>query len=114
MAGQSLNVNSTLQCPHGGSVRIISANVRVKVDSAYAALSADQYIVSGCPFQIPAPSGTIPSPCLTVRWTVADLRTKVNSTPTLSRSSVGLCLSAQQVPQGPVTIVNTQPRAQSQ
>ena len=114
MAGQSLNVNSTLQCPHGGSVQIISTNVRVKVDSAFAALSTDQYIVSGCPFQIPAPSGTIPSPCLTVQWTVTDLRTKVNSTPTLSRSSVGLCLNAQQVPQGPVTIVNTQLRAQTQ
>ena len=31
MAGNTLNVTSTLMCPHGGSVQIISANVRVKV-----------------------------------------------------------------------------------
>ena len=113
MAGQSLNVNSTLQCPHGGSVRIISTNVRVKVDDAYAALATDQFIVSGCPFQIPVGTGTVPSPCLTVRWTLTDLRVKVNSAATLGQGSVGLCLNAQQAPQGPVTIVNTQLRAKS-
>jgi len=114
VAGNTLNVNSTLQCPHGGAVQIISANVRVKVDGAYAALSTDQFVISGCPFQIPAPSGTIPSPCLTVKWVVTDMRAKVNSTQTLSRSSVGLCQNAQQVPQGPVVIANTQVRAQTQ
>lgn len=114
MAGQSLNINSTLQCPHGGSVQIISANTRVKADSAFAALATDQYVISGCPFQIPVGPGTVPSPCLTVRWVVTDVRAKVNSTPTLSRSSVGLCLNAQQVPQGPVVITNTQVRIQSQ
>ena len=114
MAGNTLNINSSLQCPHGGSVKIISANARVKVDSAFAALATDQFVVSGCPFQIPAPSGTIPSPCLTVKWTVSDMRAKVNSTPTLSLSSVGLCQNAQQVPQGPVVIANTQVRVKSQ
>ena len=114
MAGNTLNINSTLQCPHGGSVQIISANVRVKADSAYAALATDQYVISGCPFQIPVGAGTVPSPCVTVQWIVTDLRVKVNGTPTLSRSSVGLCLSALQVPQGSVIIANTQVRAQSQ
>jgi hypothetical protein len=114
MAGNTLNVNSTLQCPHGGSIKIISTNVRVKVDNAYAALSTDQYMVSGCPFQIPIGTGTIPSPCLTVKWILSDMRVKVNSTATLSRSSVGLCQNAQQVPQGAVVIANTQVKAQSQ
>jgi len=114
MAGNTLNVTSTLQCPHGGSVQIISANVRVKADSAFAALATDQFLISGCPFQIPIGVGTVPSPCLTVQWIVTDLRTKANGTPTLSRTSVGLCLNALQIPQGPVTIVNTQVRAQSQ
>lgn len=114
MAGNTLNVNSSLQCPHGGTVQIISANARVKVDNAFAALATDQFVISGCPFQIPAPSGTIPSPCLTVQWVLTDLRAKVNSTPTISRSSVGLCQNASQVPQGPVVIVNTQVRVKSQ
>jgi hypothetical protein len=114
MAGNTLNVNSILQCPHGGFVQIISANVRVKVDGAFAALATDQSVVSGCPFQIPIGTGTKPSPCITVRWLVTDLRVKVNGTPTLSTSSVGICQTAEQIPQGPVSIVNTQVRTQSQ
>lgn len=114
MSGNTLNVNSTLQCPHGGSVQIISANVRVKVDGAYAALSTDQFIISGCPFQVPVGAGTVPSPCLTVHWVVTDMRVKVSGAFTLSRSSVGLCQSALQVPQGSAVIANTQVKAQSQ
>lgn len=114
MAGNTLNVNSSLQCPHGGSVQITSANTRVKVDNAYAALATDQFIISGCPFQIPIGTGTKPSPCVTVQWLVTDMRTKVNSTPTLSKSSAGLCLTAEQIPQGPVTIANTQTKTSSQ
>jgi hypothetical protein len=114
MAGNTLNVNSTLQCPHGGTVQIISTNTRVKIDNAYAALATDQFLISGCPFQIPVGTGTIPSPCLTVRWLVADMRAKVNGTPTLSQSSAGLCLNAMQVPQGPVVIANTQTKTKSQ
>jgi hypothetical protein len=113
MAGNTLNVASTLMCPHGGAVQIISANVRVKVSDAYAALMTDQYLISGCPFHIPA-TPPIPSPCVRVQWIVTDMRVKVNGTPTLSRSSVGLCQNALQVPQGPVVIANTQIRAQSQ
>ena len=114
VSGNTLNVASTLMCPHGGSVQIISSNVRVKVAGAPAALATDQFVVAGCPFQIPAPSGTIPSPCLTVQWILTDMRAKVNSTPTLSQSSVGLCQNAMQAPQGTVIIANTQPRVKSQ
>jgi len=102
-----LNISSTLQCPHGGSVSISTANARVKADGAFAALSTDTFVVSGCPFQIPG-TPPIPSPCLTVQWVVTNLRTKTNGTPNLSKSAVGICLSAAQVPQGPVTIANTQ------
>src|SRR5262245_28633491 len=114
MSGNTLNVNSVLQCPHGGSVQIITANARVKVDNAFAALATDQFIISGCPFQIPIGTGTKPSPCITVQWLVTDIKSKVNSTPTLSKSSVGLCLTAEQIPQGPVSIVNTQAKTSTQ
>src|SRR6266446_2441760 len=110
MAGNTLNINSSLQCPHGGTVQIISANVRVKVDNAFAALATDQFLIAGCPFII----GLVPSPCITVQWILTDLRSKVNSTPTLSQSSVGLCLNAMQVPQGPVVIANTQVKTKTQ
>jgi len=110
MAGNTLNVNSMLQCTHGGSVKIISANARMKVDNAFAALATDQFLIAGCPFII----GVVSSPCITVQWILTDLRSKVNSTPTLSQSSVGLCLNAMQVPQGPVVIANTQVKTKTQ
>jgi hypothetical protein len=111
MSGNSLTTDAVLQCPHGGSVKIISANTRTKAGASLA-LSTDQFVVSGCPFQIPA-TPPVPSPCVTVQWTVSDMQVKVNSTPTLSKSSVGICQSAAQVPQGSVVIVNTQLRVQS-
>lgn len=112
MAGNSLNITATLQCPHGGTVQIVSANTRVKAAGAPLALATDTFVVAGCSFQIPAVV-PIPSPCVTVQWIVPDVRGKVNSTPTLSLTSVGLCLSAAQVPQGPVVVVSTQPRVSS-
>jgi hypothetical protein len=108
--GNTLNVMSTLQCPHGGTVQIISANARVKAGGAFAALATDQYLILGCPFIV----GLVPMPCLTVQWILTDLRVKVNGTPTLSQSSVGLCLNGLQVPQGPVLITNAQVQAKSQ
>ena len=114
MAGNTLNINSVLMCPHGGSVQIISSNTRVKVDNVPAALATDQFLIAGCPFQIPIGVGTKPSPCLTVQWLVTDMRSKVNNIPTLSQTSTGLCLTAEQIPQGPVSIVNTQVKASSQ
>ena len=113
MSGNLLTISSTLQCPHGGQVQIISANPRVKAGGSFVALATDTFLISGCPFQIPA-TPPIPSPCLTVQWLVTNLRTNVNGTPTLSQTSAGLCLSAAQIPQGPVTIVNTQPKVSGQ
>lgn len=113
MSGNLLTISSSLQCPHGGQVQIISANTRVKAGGDLAALATDTFLISGCPFQIPA-TPPIPSPCLTVQWLVTNLRTNVNSTPTLSESSAGLCLSAAGIPQGPVAIVNTQPKVSGQ
>jgi hypothetical protein len=113
VAGNSLTTMSALQCPHGGTVQIMSANTRVKADGAPLALSNDTYVVVGCPFQIPA-TPPIPSPCVKVLWVVSDLRVNVNGSATLSQSSTGLCLSAAQVPQGPVMVVNTQMRVKSQ
>ena len=113
MAGKVLNILSKLQCPHGGQVQIISANTRVKIGGTFAALATDTFVVTGCPFQIPA-TPPIPSPCVTVRWLVTDLKSRINGVPTLSESSSGLCLNAAQIPQGPVLIVATQPLISSQ
>jgi hypothetical protein len=113
MAGNSVSVVDVLQCPHGGTVQIIPANPRVLVNGAPLATIADTFLISGCPFQIPA-TPPIPSPCLTVQWSAADQRTKVNGVSTVSQSSQGLCMGATGAPQGPVVIVSTQTRAHSQ
>ncbi len=112
MAGKSITVNSTLQCPHGGMVQIIPTNTRATAESGFIATIADTFVISGCPFVIPAVV-PIPSPCVMVQWIVADTRVKVNGSPTLSQSSVGLCLSAVMLPQGPVIVANTQQKMSS-
>ena len=111
MASPLITTASSLQCPHGGTVAINSANTSTKAESAALALANDTFSISGCPFQIPVGAGTKPSPCVTVQWLVTNLKTQVNSTATLSSNSVGLCLSAEQLPQGSVSVVNTQAKA---
>jgi len=112
MSGSTLNTASTLMCPHGGTVHIISTNARVKTGGAFAALATDTFMVSGCPYQIPAVV-PIPSPCVLVQWIVPDARSRVSGSFTLSQSSTGLCLSATGIPQGPVMMVNTQAQVRS-
>lgn len=111
MSGFSLNISSQLMCPHGGQVQIIGSNFQTKSQGAFSATSSDTFVVVGCPFTLPGPK---PSPCIEVRWMVPDTRVKINGNPTLSRSSVGMCFSADSIPQGPVTVLNTQTRVQSQ
>lgn len=115
MAGSLLTTQSQMQCPHGGKVQAISSNTKVSAGpGAYVLRKNDTFTIAGCPFQIPAPSGTIPSPCVRVQWLMADMRAKAERQPTLSETSVGLCFSAQQAPQGSVVVVSTQPQAKSQ
>lgn len=110
MAAALLTTASSLQCPHGGTVSIVSTNSTVSADSTPLALATDTFTIAGCPFQIPVGTGTVPHPCIRVQWTKPNVFTMVNGTPTLAQDSVGLCLAADQVPQGPVSVVNTQPK----
>jgi hypothetical protein len=114
MAGNAITTASSLQCPHGGTVAIVSSNARVMAAGAPLALATDTFTIAGCPFQIPVGVGTVPSPCVRVQWIVTDVRNGVNGAPTLSSSSVGLCLAATQIPQGPVIVAATQPTVSSQ
>lgn len=111
MAGAfTLTTAASLQCPHGGTVQVLSSNARAKAGSPIA-VAQDMPIV-GCPFQIPAVV-PIPSPCVVARWIVPDMRVKAGGMPTLSQSSVALCFSPLQVPQGPAAVLSTQTRSQS-
>lgn len=105
-----LTTASTLQCPHGGTVSIISTNTQV-LAGAPLALATDTFTIAGCPFQIPAGVGAVPHPCVTVLWTRVNKQTTVNGMATLAQDSKGVCLAADQAQQGPVSVLNTQPQA---
>jgi len=109
MAGASLNQSATLMCPHGGTVSIVTTNVRTKGGGGYVVTQGDVFLVAGCPFAI----GPAPSPCVKVQWVSPDTAVTVGGTPTLSQSSVGLCVNGLQAPQGPVVVVATQTQVQS-
>lgn len=99
-----LTVASTLMCPHGGNVSAIPAGPRPTAGGVELVLAGDTFLVDGCPFFL----ALVPSPCLTVLWIVPDMQSTANGIPTLSESSVGLCLSPLSIPQGPVQVVDTQ------
>ncbi|NPD27106.1 hypothetical protein [Corallococcus exiguus] len=102
-----LHVGATVMCPHAGQVQTTPGNPRVKVGGQMVATLADQYLISGCPMQMP-PSG--PSPCLRVQWLVPAVRVRAGGQPVLLQNSSGLCITALQTPAGPPQVVMTQVR----
>ena len=107
MSGFLFHVGATAICPHGGQVSTVPGNPRVRVGGQPVATMADQYLVAGCAFTIPGPK---PQPCVRVQWLVPAVRVRVGGQPAILQSSTGLCLSAEQIPQGPPTVIATQPR----
>lgn len=106
MPGPIFHVGATAICPHGGQVQTISSNARVLLGGMPAATIADTYLVAGCAFAV----GTKPQPCIRVQWLVPAVRVMVMGQPVILQTSAGLCLSAEQIPQGPPTVLVTQPR----
>lgn len=103
-----LTQSATIMCPHGGTVTMIPSQFQVMADGSPVLVLSDTGTVAGCPFQIPTPGGPKPQPCVTVRWMVSIARWTIGGTPVLNRDAVGLCYSAEQIPQGPPNIVVTQ------
>lgn len=97
-----LTTASVLMCPHGGTVTIASQNTVTKATAAVALVS-DNFLVAGCPF---AP--VAPHPCVRVEWQVTAQKVTVNGKAVLNEASVGLCLAADNAPQGTVIINSTQ------
>ena len=94
-------------CPHAGLVTVISTNTRVRVSGQPVATQSDTYAVAGCTFTVPGPK---PQPCVTVRWLQPATRVRVNGQPVILATSSGLCRSAEQIPQGPPSVMVTQTR----
>jgi hypothetical protein len=93
-------------CPHGGIVTEVPAAPRVLLSGMPAATLADQYVIAGCVLNVLG----APHPCVRVQWLVPALRVKASFAPVILQTSVGLCLAADQAPQGPPVISSTQPR----
>jgi hypothetical protein len=96
-------------CPHLGQISVVSTNTRVFVSGMPVATMFDTFPIVGCIFQIPA-TPPIPHPCVRVQWLVPATRVFVNAQPAILQISGGLCLAVDQAPQGPPTILTTQPR----
>jgi uncharacterized Zn-binding protein involved in type VI secretion len=107
MPGLFLTVKSAVTCPHGGQVQTVSANTRVLADGLPLATAADLVTVVGCPFTVPPGK---PQPCVLARWTAPSTRVLVNGMPALMQTSVALCQSPEQIPQGPAIVVPTTQR----
>lgn len=106
MPSPLFHVGATALCPHGGQVSVASSNARVQVGGLPVATLADTCLVAGCVFT----AGPKPQPCVRVQWLVPAARVLVTGQPALLQISTGLCLSAEQIPQGPPSVVATQPR----
>ncbi len=107
MPGPLFHVGAAAICPHAGQIQVISTNTRVMVNGLPVATMGDTYVVAGCSFTIPPGK---PQPCVKVQWLVPATRVLVNGQPAILQTSTGLCQSAEQIPQGPPTVVATQPR----
>lgn len=108
MASFFLTLQSSMSCPHGGTITASTTNTRVKADQSFVLRSNDTFTIGGCPYML----GVVPHPCAYVQWDVPAQRHTSQRDPSLTRDSVGLCLAADGAVQGVVVIGGTQQRAQ--
>lgn len=111
MPGALLHVAAGIKCMHGGTDTAVSTNVRVRVGGMAVLLATDQYPVLGCPFQVPAPSGTKPQPCVRIQWAAPAARVRIDGVPPILVTSGGNGMSAEGIPQGPPVVAGFQIRA---
>lgn len=102
-----LTTSSTVMCPHGGIAMLSTSNTQAIVRGSPVLLLTDRHAVVGCAF---APGGVY-TPCVQVQWLTGALQSKVNGTPALLQTSVGLTLNGASVPQGTAIVVQTQTEA---
>jgi hypothetical protein len=107
MPGAVVHVSAVATCPHGGPLAVVSSNARVLVSGMQVATVTDTFTIAGCVFTVPPGK---PQPCVTARFPVAAVRVKVLGQPVVLQTSVGICQSAEQIPQGPPLFSSTQIR----
>ena len=106
MPAPIFHVGASAMCPHGVPVNTVPGSARVLVSGMPVATMADQYLIFRCPFTV----SSVPSPCVRVQGLAPATRVLVDGMPPILSTSAGLCLNPAQVPQGPPSVVTTQPR----
>ena len=99
-----LTTATTMMCPHGGQVTVVTINTRGKAAGAYILRSTDTFIIAGCPLTL----GPVYHPCVKVNWVKPAAQSKAVGPFTLTEESVGLCVAADQAVQGSVQVTFTQ------
>jgi hypothetical protein len=107
VSGNLLHTQAIITCPHGGRANPVPAQSRVLLGGDPLDGFSDVYTVTGCPFTLP--NGK-PQPCVTIRWVTPSARVWVGGAQTLDQGSVGICQSAEQIPQGPPQVSTVQQR----
>ena len=102
MPAPVLTMAAMIMCPHGGQAVLTTANTRLLAGGQPALTLADMHPIVGCAFVI----ALKPSPCVRIQWTTSAMRLTANGVPVLTQTSLGLCLSPEQAPQGPAIIAN--------
>ena len=90
-----LTTASQLMCPHGGTVTVVTSNTRSTAGGSAVVRSNDTFTVVGC---------------VRIQWIQPATQSRAGGDFTLTQQSVGLCLAADQAPQGTDQVVATQPR----
>jgi hypothetical protein len=117
MPGFLLHTNAAMQCMHAAKATVAPSQSRVLVGGQPVATMASTIpvaTVAGCPFQVPAPFGTKPQPCVTVIWLLPSIRFLVEGKPAAlvpaPGPGPGICQSAEKIPQGAPTVSTLQTR----
>jgi hypothetical protein len=115
MPGYLLHIGTVVLCTHQAPATATPAAPRVFVSGQPVATVASVWSVTGCLFQVPAPSGTVPQPCIRVQWSMPSGRISVAGSPALLQpgpgAGAGACLNAEQAPQGAPVVNQMQQRA---
>ena len=104
MPGPILHVGALLTCLHQGAVASPPTNTRVFVGGRLALTAVDVVTIAGCVFTVPVAK---PQPCVLVKL-IPSTKVLINGQPAAILTPTTLCLSAEQIPQGPPNSSATQ------
>ncbi len=107
MAQPILHVGALVQCPHQIPAQMIAASTRVKVGGQPVLVVNDTFLIAGCPFTV----GPKYQGCVKILWVVPAMRVKAGGQFVLLKDSTGICQSAEQIPNGPPSVMVVQMRA---